>query len=268
MDVRSRSFRVDRSRVMLAGKPLSAYGLFLTDKGYSISEAKPQTTYLDVPGVSGGVNATTTTVGMATLGRRTVTLNVATVGTEYEIREAKYLISRWAGRRIGFSLDDYLQFGNGSNGWLTVGEWTDLVDSQGVIRSSSTTLTLDADPLFQGVYTRTSAIPAGVSTQIDYNGNVPVIPDLTFTTTDGSQMPTGTTLTVKYWTSKMTLSIPTATKDASFTGGDALFTQGCALDITSDYLWLSPQESILSEFAFESSYSKAQCVVGYVPLFA
>ncbi|MGE8691830.1 hypothetical protein [Bifidobacterium bifidum] len=82
--------------------------------------------------------------GYPALERREIAIQVAATGDHMEISEAQTLVGGHNGRnvRVG-GLTDYGEF----HGRLYVGAWENHYDAAGTLKWSTSTLTLDADPL-------------------------------------------------------------------------------------------------------------------------
>lgn len=126
---------------------LHAFGAFVTDEGWSIDKADPQTTTTRLPGMSGVLDSTLEDMNLhAYVGRRTVTIHIATVGDVDEIMETKRRIGAMHGQRQRIT---GLVPQGAMIGRLEVGAWEDIVGPYGIV-GSECELTLDANPYAYG----------------------------------------------------------------------------------------------------------------------
>lgn len=175
--IRDRAARLDRSPITINGHPLSHFGCLVTDEGWDWGEAKPITSTLDIPGRA-AVDTTVTEPGtdLPALGRRTITIHIATVGDPDEIREAQAAIGAIAGGQdctVGSS-----EMHATWRGRLSVGAWTMIGR-----RAATATLTVDADPLArlpqQTVDVLGVTLDSAPHEQIVWvDGNRPVLPTI------------------------------------------------------------------------------------------
>lgn len=148
LSLRERSFAADKSDIYIDGKNLRAYGCFVTSDGWTIEKTTPSTNYTDVPGVEGGADTTAENVDDAAyLGRRDVTINVAAVGDQGEVLEAKQLVGYLIGRTVElFNLLEGLTL----TGRVSVDSWEDIYAAGGKLVGSNTSITFDCEPLATG----------------------------------------------------------------------------------------------------------------------
>lgn len=242
--------------VTINGIRLAEYGLFTTRDGVSVGEAKPTLTYTDVPGMSGGIDQTTTdATGAAYTGRRDVTINVATVGDPIEISEAKQRIGALAGRIVSVGgIGPHGEY----RGRMTVGAWTD-TPAAGRTATSATTLTVNADPYCYG---RPVTLPVNAGrNRLLIQGNAMTPPQWTLTippgtgTTDATvtdQTDMGRTIVCRVTrpTTAMSLTLDAETRQARLNGT----LQAIRLD--SDWWPLRPGiNTITSSHAGRLSYT-------------
>ncbi|TPF87451.1 hypothetical protein BW13_00970 [Bifidobacterium sp. UTCIF-37] len=135
---------VDDSGLRLAGKPISDYGISLILGGVEIDVGDPVSDFATVPGMSGSVNRSLRDAsGHTFTDRRTITMHVATTGSEMDAWETKVTLGSLDG------MDMTLEWGvmpGWYEGYLTVGAWTDEYGHGGIYRYSTCDLTLLAQP--------------------------------------------------------------------------------------------------------------------------
>lgn len=206
--LREKAFALDRSAVLLdeetafydvskadtpswaaSPKGLRDYGLIVTDDGWTIGKAEPDTQYTSVPGWPGSVDTTIThrqAVGLpeAPYGKqREIKITVAAVGDPMQIHEAMLNVGALAGVAVGVGgllPDPHLYF----RGRLELDDWTMKYAAGGVPVAAETKLTVTADPYAYGRQ-RNITLSDGANTQT-IEGNAPTRPFVELARKDGS----------------------------------------------------------------------------------
>lgn len=145
--VRDRAMAADRSRITIDGRDLRDFGVIVTGDGWTIGSAKTSVSSVDVPGVPGGIDTSLEMLtGNAYPGRRQVSVGVACVGDEMEIREGMSMLGALVGRTVRLGgIDPRGVF----RGRLNLDDW-DVLHSGGRLRAAKTTIQLDAEPWLLG----------------------------------------------------------------------------------------------------------------------
>lgn len=161
----------DASNTTINSVSLTTMGLVLTGP-IAVGEAVAATSFVSVPGMDGSIDLTLrNAVNAAYLGRRNITLPLATVGTKAQVAAAKAAIGSYNGKDV-YVYDE--RFGGEWHGMLTLGAWTDRVESWGGQLSASVTATVMAEPALL-MPTETVVLDSSQST-ITVKGNRPAWP--------------------------------------------------------------------------------------------
>lgn len=171
----------DNSGTKINSVSLTTMGFALTGP-ISIGEAKASTAFINVPGMDGSIDLTLrNATGSAYLDRRTVTLSLATVGTKAEVAAARAAIGAYNGKDV-YVYDK--RFGGDWHGMLTLGPWSDHVESWNGQLSATVTATVTAEPallLPEVSVTFSPTTQADSMFPVSISGNRPAWPVFTLT---------------------------------------------------------------------------------------
>lgn len=231
---------LDNSGVRLDGRLLSEYNAILTAP-VEVGEAKPVTSYTDVPGISGSADLTLESPdGAAYRTRRSVSLSVASVGSSEEVAYAKRSIGALVGKVVTVeSPDDFGAW----RGRLSVSAWTDFIEEHedGAYKASTATVTVNAEPY---LILAEREIQLDADATINVLGNTCAWPTLTMAAT--SSTPSVTVLNDGADQLKLaySLTVSDATITANCQKGYSTLKDGSQVfpTIESDYPYLMPGE--------------------------
>lgn len=230
----------DNSGVRLNGRLLTDYNAILTAP-IAVGEAQPVTSFTDVPGLSGSVDLTLESPdGAAYRKRRSVTLEVASVGASDEVAFAKRAIGALVGRTV--TVESPEDFGSW-RGRLSVSAWKDYLEEHedGPYKASTVTVTIDAEPY---LILAEREIQVDADTTVNILGNTCAWPTLLITATTSTPSvrvtdELGGNLTLAY-----SLTVDSAEITADCQKGRSMLKDGSQVfpTIASDYPYLMPGE--------------------------
>lgn len=239
--------------------PLHAYGLIVSDDGWTLGSADPALTLVSTPGMPGSVDRTEEAPGLAAYpDRRKVEINLAAVGDPSQIQEAMANAGGWSGKRlraIGLLPDPRLAV----EGRASMGKWAFKYRSGGVLVAATGKLTIDALP-YAYAPTEHAALTAGPNS-VTIKGNAPVRPFVSLDSQDGSTAPQGVEYRPDTNHSYLLKAAHSSSTGWSFwcaervcklgsdhAGGEGIYGENAWLDIsmTADWLELAPGAITLS----------------------
>lgn len=239
---------IDQTIMNIDGLDLSYYGLY--PERVAIGGVKPVTSYTSVVGRSGVLDQTyADEKGRPTLGNRTVTYYLFTLGTAQEIENTKRMLGALNGKRVRIW---WRPSGGYFDGRITVGAWKDTVGAW-----SQVTVTQSADPWMYDYKVDATVNKNKVSTKIEefrIQGNYPIQPTFELVAkSEGS-------IKIQDVKSKKFLEVQNVSAGASvlvYTNVDEekVLVKGvqAAVTLDSDYFFLEPG---YNEVEFTNLYGK------------
>lgn len=239
--------------------PLHAYGLIVTDDGWTLGSADPALTLVPTPGMPGSVDQTEEAPGLAAYpARRKVEINLAAVGDPSQIQEAMANAGGWSGKRlriIGLLPDPRLAV----EGRASMGKWALKYRAGGELVAATGKLSLDALP-YAYAPTEHAALTAGANS-VTIKGNAPIRPFVSLDSQDSSTAPQGveyrpdtnhsyllkaaqsSSTGWSFWCAERVCKL-----GSDYAGGEGIYGENAWLDIamTADWLELAPGAITLS----------------------
>lgn len=174
------SLPVDDLSVLVNGRPVTSYGIWVTSAAMEIAAADPTIETVEVPGRESVDLSLEDTLGAAIPGRRTITLHVRTVGDEHDIVDAKIRAGSLHGMTGAIR---WRNLPGDYEGRISIGAWADEY-RHGRLAMAETDITFNATPYLIGPEC-VQEIQSGVPTLVRIEGNRPTPPVWTLTPDSG-----------------------------------------------------------------------------------